>query len=233
MTGVLQDYLTRFASTARAAGVPGRRIGEAVAEIESHVASSAESPQDVFGDPVQYARQLSREQTESPPRRPYWQALAEFYSFCIGGLAIAAGVYQLADRPGPRLGATVAAAVAVSLAAALTWAPAYRRDPHRIGALWGLPALLGAAVGVLAAWSWRDTGLQLPPAALLTGGAVLLTAGITSMIRAVPRGEPIIDPHGRDRSDLARRAINGRFLFAGTAILVLALFAISLWTDLY
>lgn len=43
----------------RMRGVSGEQIGEALAEVESHVVESGESAQDAFGEPVAYAKALN------------------------------------------------------------------------------------------------------------------------------------------------------------------------------
>lgn len=54
---VEQDWVEDFVLEQRLAGVPGTRIGDALAVVESHVAESGESARESFGDPTAYARE--------------------------------------------------------------------------------------------------------------------------------------------------------------------------------
>ena len=55
MTTDLQSYSTRLLLALRERDVPGPRIAEALAEVESHVAETGEEPEAAFGPPRQYA----------------------------------------------------------------------------------------------------------------------------------------------------------------------------------
>ena len=54
------DYRSRLLLALRLHDIPGPRIAEALAEVDSHVAETGEDPADAFGSPRDYARQLSR-----------------------------------------------------------------------------------------------------------------------------------------------------------------------------
>lgn len=54
---VEKDWVEDFVLEQRLAGVPGTRIGDALAVVESHVAESGESAGESFGDPTAYARE--------------------------------------------------------------------------------------------------------------------------------------------------------------------------------
>jgi hypothetical protein len=55
VTTDLQSYRTRLLLALRERDVPGPRIAEALAEVESHVADTGEEPESAFGPPRQYA----------------------------------------------------------------------------------------------------------------------------------------------------------------------------------
>lgn len=59
MSTELDTYRTRLVLALRLRDVPGVRIGEALAEVDSHVAETGEGPHDAFGDPVAYADRLA------------------------------------------------------------------------------------------------------------------------------------------------------------------------------
>lgn len=50
-------YLDTLSIRLRMLDVPGTRIGEILAEVEAHVATTGEPPQEAFGPPAEYARQ--------------------------------------------------------------------------------------------------------------------------------------------------------------------------------
>src|SRR5262245_36541409 len=64
------EWREAFVLQLRLRDVPGARIGEALAEVETHCADSGHSPLEAFGDPKAYAESLARG-TGSPtsPRR--------------------------------------------------------------------------------------------------------------------------------------------------------------------
>ena len=55
MSTDLQSYSTRLLLALRERDVPGPRIAEALAEVESHVAETGEEPETAFGPPREYA----------------------------------------------------------------------------------------------------------------------------------------------------------------------------------
>lgn len=59
MSTDLETYRARLLLALRMRDVPGVRIGEALAEVDSHVAETGEDPRDAFGDPVAYADRLA------------------------------------------------------------------------------------------------------------------------------------------------------------------------------
>lgn len=62
------DYLDDLVLELRVLDVPGDRIGEIMAETESHLAESEESPEQTFGAVGDYARELVAREGEAPPR---------------------------------------------------------------------------------------------------------------------------------------------------------------------
>src|SRR6185312_7740768 len=54
-----EEYRYHLVAALRTYRVPAARIGEAVAEVESHLADTGEDPVDAFGEPADYARALS------------------------------------------------------------------------------------------------------------------------------------------------------------------------------
>lgn len=129
MTTDLDTYRQRLLVELRRRGVPGDRVGEAIAEVESHVAESGEDPVTAFGEPDAYAERLS-ESLHLP-----------------AGRAGRAG-------PGGRTGLANAVVAAVSFAAAGLIGGALAGDgpvaPRAAAGITGLAALAG-----LVAWLAR------------------------------------------------------------------------------
>jgi hypothetical protein len=133
MTTDLDTYRQRLLIELRRRGVPGDRIGEAIAEVESHVAESGEDPVTAFGEPDAYAERLSgslRLPDRSGARWARWaNAVVAAGSFAAAGMVTTAivGDGAVAER--------VATAVAglVVMAGVLAWAIWYqRRATNRI-----------------------------------------------------------------------------------------------------
>lgn len=71
--------------------VPGDRIGEIVAEVESHVADSGEDPREAFGAPEQYAASFTGQARARWSRADVLVALGSL----AGGWALADGLLGL------------------------------------------------------------------------------------------------------------------------------------------
>ena len=82
--------------------VPGRRIGEVLAEVQSHVAETGEHPQEAFGTPREYAEEVTRALGVTPVRG--WAGLRQGLAgrdlllavVCgLAGFALADGLWSL------------------------------------------------------------------------------------------------------------------------------------------
>ena len=69
---VEKDWVEAFVLEQRLIGVPGDRIGDMLAVVESHVADSGERAQDAFGEPVAYAREAASSHRVDEDRDPSW-----------------------------------------------------------------------------------------------------------------------------------------------------------------
>lgn len=65
------QWVEDFVLEQRLLGVPGDRIGDALALVESHVAESGESAREAFGDPTTYAREAAP-QARADALDPSW-----------------------------------------------------------------------------------------------------------------------------------------------------------------
>jgi hypothetical protein len=91
MTADLTTYRRDLILALRLREVPGHRIGEIVAEVESHVADTGEDPVEAFGRPREYAAGLTSEHGRRHP-------LLLIFLAATGGASgwlIASGVFGL------------------------------------------------------------------------------------------------------------------------------------------
>jgi hypothetical protein len=92
------DLLLRL----RMLSVPGPRIGEVLAEVQSHVAETGEAPREAFGTPKEYAGQVAHALGVTPVRG--WAALRQGLDWrdllvavlCgVAGFSLATGLWSL------------------------------------------------------------------------------------------------------------------------------------------
>lgn len=143
----------------RLRNVPADRVGEIVAEVESHVAETGEDPVDAFGSPREYAESFRGPQT----RREQVALAGLLLTSAAAGWLIGAGVFGIVagDRV---VGLPAAAALVLG---AVLWIPAVFamlrrgervRDPRdgrplSPAAAW-TPALATGSFAVLAVLLW-------------------------------------------------------------------------------
>ncbi|GAA1029494.1 hypothetical protein GCM10009557_18170 [Virgisporangium ochraceum] len=148
MTGDLDTYRQQLVFALRVNDVPAARIGEAVAEVESHVADTGEDPVTAFGQPAEYARRLG--ESLGATGRPLSGSVNFIVAVTSFAACAVAGTSLLDGEPVP-------AAVAVAVLAALGFWLWRRRAVDRIvdprtGATLALPlprwALVVLAVSV-------------------------------------------------------------------------------------
>ena len=115
MTTGTDTYRRELVRALRTKDVPSERIGEVVAEVESHVADTGEDPREAFGPAREYAASVAG--PPSPGSRAGFWALIALSAAC--GWLIAQGVFGLV-RDEPVHGLTAAAVLLVGW---LLWVP--------------------------------------------------------------------------------------------------------------
>lgn len=154
------DYRQSLILALRLKDVPGDRIGQIVAEVESHVADTGEDPVEAFGSPRVYAARV----TTGQRREPWWRIALAALPAGIAGWFIAQGALALLlseDYLGQTgwlwlaLGFIIGIPAAVSVQRRSTRV----RDP-RTGtdmvpmSRWGLAVLIGLPIALIAiAWT--------------------------------------------------------------------------------
>lgn len=96
MTDAVQTYSQQMVFALRMRDVPGPRIAEAVAEMQSHVGETGEDPQDAFGPAAAYADQLAVALRGESGPPSLWRAFRTWKAAAFG-LAGAAGAWLLLD----------------------------------------------------------------------------------------------------------------------------------------
>lgn len=175
-TGIdLDSYLRRLVTGLRAHDVPGHRIAQAVAEVESHVADTGEDPIDAFGEPEAYAAALSRSLDVRRPRflrgRARWAGpLLGVASFAAGALSFGWIRDSLRRDDGTELAWSAAGGAALMAVVILLGMLLHRRlrlidprtgadlrvlAPRRVAVAVGCVILGGAILAMVSPpWSW-------------------------------------------------------------------------------
>jgi HAAS domain-containing protein len=149
MTSSTDTYRRELVPALRAANVPPERIGEIVAEVESHVADTGEDPREAFGPARDYAAGFRH-----PRSRASVAASVATTSVCaLCGFLVANGVVGLVDDE-PALGMP---AWVVLTAGAVLWIPSLTAvlrlsvpvpDPRTGRSITPAPGPVATAVGM-------------------------------------------------------------------------------------
>lgn len=85
------SYRDQLIMALRVRDVPGDRIGEIVAEVDSHVAENGEEPAEAFGPARDYAEQFPA------PRRALWTArtVVAVLLGLVGGVLLVSSIFDL------------------------------------------------------------------------------------------------------------------------------------------
>lgn len=215
-----------FVIELRLRAVHGSGIGDALAEVESHVVDAATSAGDAFGDPTQYAALVAETTGRLEPPRLRDVALVALGATSVV-LALDGVVQWVGDGTVELTGATV---VLVATMAAMPLV--LRRHGAAIlrygftGPAWRLglvsAAFVGSVVGLaLLVRPWQLT--TLPAAPVTVGALVLAAVGLVLGVRG--RTDPLLAP-GTGRADAAAAARHdarrATLVIAGTQLGILA-----------
>lgn len=178
---LMDPWRDNLVTELRLRGLPGRRIGEALAEVDAHCADSGQTPDDAFGEPKAYAESLLAVHAATPGPgfvtrvlRPTWQSfatLAGVLAFLDGVDAVAHG--QPAEVTAGQLTAVAAGTILFPFVITMVLSPGvFRRRPLLAAAVlvptWliaGLVAVWKQPVAHPAGWFLLLTGLFLLAAA--------------------------------------------------------------------
>jgi hypothetical protein len=192
---LLDPWRDDFVIALRLRSVSGRRIGDALAQVDTHCTDSGEAPEEAFGDPVAYATHVTEQirpvdfASSVSPLRAGLSGLAVL----LAVTALLSGVAGLHDGVPAELsvgslagaGAGTAAIALMVRFASVLW------DPRRFGRRFGAMFLLLAAM-MWPSIVWTSTAVELS-AWLSVGIAVVLLAATWVSLRAT-RPDVVVDP---------------------------------------
>ncbi|QFG67858.1 hypothetical protein [Ornithinimicrobium pratense] len=220
-------WVEDFVLEQRLLGVPGDRIGDALALVQSHVAESGESVHEAFGDPVAYAREAASTRRVDDDRDLSW-ILGSGLGLA-GMLLTLFGVQAWIDGDG-RLALTVGHLVALGLVVVafallhLASEPFLRFVLRRPWSTLGLFVLHFAAM-VAAFVFLRTPVAHVPAGATVAVGVTTLALGTLLEWRSRTAGQledPILGP-GEGRP--ARRRLDW---FGGLTLLMFPVLTVAM-----
>lgn len=198
---LMDPWRDAFVVQLRLRDVPGRSIGDALAQVDAHCAESGESPLQAFGDAAEYADEMAPSLPHTA-RVPWWGSGVLAGSTMLGVVGFLDSASGLRDHSTATLGAgelVSAVMIGVLVAAWVGWLPWLMRGGRRwptvivlwigltvpvgLGALWRRPALTANAVVLL--------GVSLT---LLAVGGVSFWLWNSLPGRSASRGAALIDP---------------------------------------
>lgn len=83
----LRAYSQELLVALRMRGLPGSRIAEALAEVDSHLCETGEDPREAFGPATAYADEVVAALGEADTATPFWRAALSWVSviYAVGG----------------------------------------------------------------------------------------------------------------------------------------------------
>lgn len=201
-TDVDPGWVDAFVLEARLRDVPGRRIGDALAEIDAHCRDSGEPADVAFGDPLAYARTVA--ETFPAPRPRWWPHLVPLAVEITGMVTVITAVGEIARGRDVTLTWGLVAMLAVVAAGCGLIAGLADRLLELIVRR---PLVAAVTVGVGATAALVPSALLLrveapiahvPAPAALGAGLLLLAVGIGAEVVLGRRGrtsDPVVGPH--------------------------------------
>ena len=179
--------------------VSGKRIGEALAEVDAYCADSGQSPAEAFGDPTGYARSLIEVHAPDRPAgervRKVLLPVAQAFATLAGILGLQSGVNGLVRgtaaevTAGQLLGVAVGTALAPLVIAVAFHPTLFRRRWAWVMLLVAAPLAAGAPVAL-----WATPIAHVPAAKQLAAGLLLLAVGWWPLLAHRAFVDRIIDP---------------------------------------
>ncbi|WP_019853004.1 hypothetical protein [Actinopolyspora mortivallis] len=199
-----EKYRDELTFALRMREVPGDRIGDVLAEVDSHVTETGQDPVEAFGAPGEYAARVAEELGASvgyPRRAVLRPGVLPVAALVLCGaklLVSAAAASEVVLTTGGLVGVVaLLALLAVVLLLAMRAATELRGTARRLwlwlGALATLVLAPFAANAVERLVGAEQVLLTMPRWSALTLAAVFLLATVVLLVRGV-RGNRIVDP---------------------------------------
>ncbi len=218
------EWRDAFVLRARLRDVPGPRIGEALAEVETHCAESGETPAEAFGDPVRYAQALA-DQLPPPARNPRlgWARVALAGAAGIGAVSLLlSGVAAVSHDEPATISTGTFGSVLVGVGFVVGFFAVAERASAR-GLRWLLPPLiaLGLVLTALPTILLRDSGFTS------SGWVAIAAAGILFAVAWLALGrttgaDRIVDPRTGAEPTLAPKWVLAVARYGPAAMLLAA-----------
>lgn len=119
----VEKYTNDLLLALRVRELPGDRIGEVLAEVESHVADTGEDPYETFGSPRRYAQSICPPRTGAVRRDMFGQAVLG----AVAGWLLARSTFSLVAGDDSLYGLPVLLVLAVGVGAAAAMVAFVRR----------------------------------------------------------------------------------------------------------
>lgn len=188
-----QEWLDQLVLELRLRNVPGTIIGDAVATVRGHLADTGESPDEAFGDPADYARELGLDRVGPA-------GLGLMVAVNLLGLL---GLLALVDAAGPlasgrMVDVTAADILLAAFAVAAAWLLAARISAiARAKLLHSMLIVLAISVGLAGlAFLLPDNPVAslpaLPPA--VCGAVLVIGAACWSQWHSNSHADEVLDP---------------------------------------
>lgn len=197
-----------FVAELRLRDVPGRAIGDALAEVEAHCADSGQDAGTAFGEPVAYAAQRAE---QLPTDRRTVRDTATVLAQTAGAMGIVWSVPPwLNGEPLVMSGGAVASVIltlAAAVALALVGNPVLR---WLLRARWWQVMLVGAPVGAVL-WvvgaAAPDGEVRVPAAAVALLSLALVALGVTALVRESATDDLRLPGDGPRPREVRRRSL--------------------------
>jgi hypothetical protein len=227
---LMDEWRDAFVTGLRLRGVPGRQIGEALAEVDAHCADSGQAPGEVFGDPAGYAAARSRAGGPGSRKRISVRPAAFQAGAVVAGvLGLLSGADAVAHHtPGAvTVGQVIPAALAPLLTAVIVTAlqqPGHGRRRALLAV--AFPGCVTAAA--IPQLLWPQPVLRVPGPALLATGLLLLGLALGPVTARRWQADRVIDPRTGSEPFRTPARVPAVIRYALPAVLLAAVLAVLL-----
>lgn len=198
MTVDAQKYRDELLIALRMHEISGARVGDVLAEVETHLAESGEDPVEAFGTPREYAARVAAQLDGDPAK----QSRPAVLGGALGTAALTLfGLEFFVDGfrgPVPVVLADLVGAVWMLLLIVVAVGAAFRAGTALRGRRWYLAGAVVAGLLAIAGTNVVDRVLgdgprlfELPGWAAIALGAVLLAGAVRVLVLAIRRGRVV------------------------------------------